>query len=417
MAVPLPALLLAFDAIRLKDQGGNLRTYWTRNRTWLLIFVAVLLATLYVRISVVGVGFGRYAHNGGFFEAVRQTSIDIVPRVWVTYARLLVFPWPLHIWLRAEDLRLTATSLGCATALISALGLTATAAHRRIGLYAASWMLCFIVFVSGFARIQAGYAVVGERFLYLPSLGFCGLMGYVLSRGLEKPRIVKAAAAAAIGAVLLLSVGTVVRNRSWKSNLTLFREAARATPDSWIVRENYGHALANLGFHKEAVVEFQKALEYNPANSSIHGRLAGSLSALGERKAAIDHYSEAVRLKPDLTGAHINLGVLLFGAGRWWSAEEHYRAALSYDPTQVQARLNLGSVLLAMGRNEEALAEFRNAEAHAPEKPEVFFSLGMALAALGRRQEAESAYRAALILRPDYLEARKNLEMLLAPLP
>lgn len=72
--------------------------------------------------------------------------------------------------------------------------------------------------------------VVAERVLYIPSVGFCLLVSFgsnMLYRRTNK----KAVMQCAIGALLLtMSVRTVVRNRDWHNEETLYRSGIPVNP-------------------------------------------------------------------------------------------------------------------------------------------------------------------------------------------
>ena len=69
--------------------------------------------------------------------------------------------------------------------------------------------------------------VVAERVLYIPSIGFCLLLGHVLSKKATKNR----AGRMAIWALLAILAGrTVLRNQDWKDEESLYRSGVPINP-------------------------------------------------------------------------------------------------------------------------------------------------------------------------------------------
>jgi hypothetical protein len=71
-------------------------------------------------------------------------------------------------------------------------------------------------------------SILGERFLYLPAVGFAGCLAIALSR---LPRVPLARSAGVICLVLLAR--TWMRNSDWQDQYTLWRGAAQASPNSF----------------------------------------------------------------------------------------------------------------------------------------------------------------------------------------
>ncbi len=92
--------------------------------------------------------------------------------------------------------------------------------------------------------------VFAERYLYLPSVGFCWLIGGAISKLWRESRgesplpgraFMRRAIAISVGIVACLyAVRTVERNRDWRSDEVLYRKTLEAQPDAQVIHINLG---------------------------------------------------------------------------------------------------------------------------------------------------------------------------------
>ena len=127
--------------------------------------------------------------------------------------------------------------------------------------------------------------VVAERVLYLPSMGFCMLVGFgawkMLAKTGSKP--VKLVLVSGLAFVLLAhSSRTLVRNRDWFSDETLFRVSVRDNPSNGKVYNNLGHEMERRGNTSFAERLFRKAGEVQPDDVGAFINLGRTLKQLGK---------------------------------------------------------------------------------------------------------------------------------------
>ena len=131
--------------------------------------------------------------------------------------------------------------------------------------------------------------VVAERILYLPSMGFCLLVGYGLWSILQKANrgITKLLMQVAIGYLLLVhSLKTVVRNRDWVTGLTMYSSAIKFNPKSGIM-------LSNLGIEYAMMKNFSFAEELYRASTKVAPHYSRGFFNLGKLMKGLHRYDEA----------------------------------------------------------------------------------------------------------------------------
>jgi len=80
---------------------------------------------------------------------------------------------------------------------------------------------------------------------------------------------------------------------------SFFTEAIRAAPKSPKPRQDLGHALDAMGQRREAVAQFEQAVDVDPNDASAHLDLAMAYAGTGRRDFARVQAEIALRLKPD----------------------------------------------------------------------------------------------------------------------
>lgn len=104
--------------------------------------------------------------------------------------------------------------------------------------------------------------IMGERLAYLPSAGLCLLIALAWNWLRNRQRQI--AVGVLVILVLVLGARTVLRNRDWKDNLTLFSADVQSVPGSAKIHEGLGAAYLEAGQFDLALQEMQKALQIYP---------------------------------------------------------------------------------------------------------------------------------------------------------
>ena len=107
--------------------------------------------------------------------------------------------------------------------------------------------------------------VIAERVLYIPSMGFCMVVGYGAWHLTSNSKIWTTLAK--IGIVCLLashSVKTVTRNWDWETNLSLFTAGLKVSKTSAKMWEFVGNTYYKSGNNTMAEALFRKSIEVEP---------------------------------------------------------------------------------------------------------------------------------------------------------
>ena len=261
-------------------------------------------------------------------------------------------------------------------------------------------------------------SVFGERYLYLPSVGFCWLLGWTAVKlwNAEGPRFLRPLARAipVLVAVvaLLYAVRTVTRNRDWSSDEVLFRQALQSQGDASLIRSDLGAIFYNHGNLADAEREWLAALSYGPSNVFALDNMALLRQQQHRYAESLDYSWRALRGRPAYTMAHVNLAETLAFLGRDSEAEWQFRIATTLTPLSTRAHNQYGKFLFRAGRLDDARNEYERS-VQADSTTDAYDQLGKIYLTWKDIPRAEQAYRHALAVDSFDIDAHVGLGQVL----
>ncbi|MDE3178443.1 MAG: tetratricopeptide repeat protein [Acidobacteriota bacterium] len=246
--------------------------------------------------------------------------------------------------------------------------------------------------------------VFAERYLYLPSVGFCWAICWLALTAARRAGRVsllsrRAAVAAAVVLAALMTVRIVTRNPVWKDDFTFYTRTLRAAPGAVILRNNLGNYYWNRGNATAAETQWEAAYQLNPNMTYVLDNL-GLLRLKQKRfEEAIAFFDRAIAEAPEDEAAHAGLGEAYQAMKMRPEAETELLAAIKLAPLDVGARTSLGELYFDEGKYAEAANEFKAAIRTIP-APRAYFGLGLTEWVRGNREAAENAFKAANRLDP-----------------
>lgn len=183
---------------------------------------------------------------------------------------------------------------------------------------------------------------------------------------------------------------------------------------------NTAWELSQKGQYAAAIGEWNKALEQNPAESSVHLNLGVALERSGREQDAITAYRKALELSPTDPDIHIRLGMALSGLGRYQEAIAQLQEGLERTPAEANpadkatAYDHLGRARAGLGDMVGALKDFAQAIRLHPGFAAYLYDNGVALVQVNRFDEAQQSIEAAVKANPEMEEAHELLGGLLA---
>jgi len=373
--IAFPALLAAYEFFY---RGESIRTI-LRGLPRFISYAAVLGLYLVMRLEALG-SFAPV--SGSHFKLTPAETLLSVPVLLGEYVAKLLVPVNLNFfhvfhptrWLGWKPV----TGLALLVILIGATFLLRRA--QPLLAFAVAWFLVTLLPV--FSISNVGENVFTERYLYIPSFGFCILAAWAWLQlfkhaSRRRARVVLYAAIAAI--FFFYSVQTIRRIPDWHDDLTLYSKTAAQSPGSAYIQAQLGTA-----YYEQ-----------------------------GNLDRAFDHYQRAVSLDPNLALAQFNLGIALRDKGQPEQALAHVRKAVELDQGRDAPWTQYGMALANLKQWDQAIECYRNALKTQPNDPVVLTNLGEAFFGKGDAAGAMQAYRQAIAAQSGYLDASTNLAILL----
>lgn len=349
------------------------------------------------------------------------------------YLKLLVAPYPLtidyyprHIVVKSFSDWSVILSLLVHLALIIIVCI-----HLRKKNLIAFGILYYFVTFSIFSNVFFPIGTnMAERFMFIPSIGFCLIIAYLFYLLQEKFSSQTSKLNLAFTAIVLLFSGlTFSRNFDWKDNYTLFSKDITVSKNSGkitlaLASEYINKAIGidenskddmdteelaekqlaiknlsveNINRIKQAIPLLKNSLEIHPMNSSSWLVLGNAYYYLGLQetdnpKSKLDKLQIALNA---YTEAYTYRGIGMD------SIIQNYQAACFLDLGKLWGQ--------QFGNIPVAIAYLEQAKQLTPEEPEVYLLLGTAYSMLNDFEKAIEYTKRSSTLRPNDIDTKQNL--------
>jgi len=329
-----------------------------------------------------GSSFGSKVH----LRVLLSMGTSILRYIWVSFFPInLVLIYPQQI----KNYTPTPTEIFSFLILIGIL--ICALKMRKFSKEASFSIFYFFISLLPISQIIPFSVVYGERWLYIPSLGFCLFVAIWLKRLFFDKNLKK------IGVLFLVSITcvyffvTIGRNRDWRDKVTLLEKNVNIYPQSmyarlflaeeYIKKEDYKKALyhisvahkthlslfepyfwlgkyyAEKGPHDEAIKTFSNLLRDFPdkcKNSTDFYYYFGMAYTKGKLyDEAISQYEKALTLRPLRPynrKIYNSLGNAYFHKDEFSKAIESYKSSLNIDPDWIVPYHNLTIVYKKTGK-------------------------------------------------------------------
>ncbi len=185
------------------------------------------------------------------------------------------------------------------------------------------------------------------------------------------------------------------------------REKARRKMFRYQVLTDLSRAYSRLGESRKAGQTLTRLQQLTEEEERERVRLlelqqlvreAQQMAAKGNLKEAVTNFNQALELDPDNWWLHNYLARIYLMAGYLDLAHPHIKKTLELDPGASDGHFMLASYLFQLERNQEALKQAEEARRLRPGKPELRKRLGDIYTALDRPDAAKKEYLAARLL-------------------
>jgi Tfp pilus assembly protein PilF len=428
MALSLPLFLLVWEYVsHRKSAAYEASSEDKPSYARLIPFFAAAVVYLVVRVSVLGnLGTGHPSVSVGLFQRFLTAFA-----IYFFYFKKFVFP--LYVNFAPRVLAVTSIislkfwgSLIIFAAVLG-LGLSLRRVSREVS-FGIFWILVTLVPVLNLVPL---YASVKEWWAYIPSIGFCLILGRIAEAAVsldgeileiklprrrkktvepsqegagdapagpseEQPTGESSITADTAGdreqtcrswdrlviktghlfsllfALILVLYALRVQTGAsmFRKDYFLWRDTSRAAPYDVTANLAFGKILLRKGATKFAEIALEKAVAADSNSAEARNQLGMTLDMGGQTDSALVQIRAAIRLQPDDADAYNNLGVLLGEKGDYDSALVAFRKAVELDSTFFQPWKNIALIYYDRQDFAEAYKYFQGALKVAPNQRE-----------------------------------------------
>lgn len=185
--------------------------------------------------------------------------------------------------------------------------------------------------------------------------------------------------------------------------------AAREYPESPLTHFNLGLHYKREGLMDEAIVEFQKTVEIEPAYAKAYCNLGIIFKDKGMFDEAIQQFQKTVETEPQYAEAYIHLATIYDKMGFSDKAIAQFQKLLEVKPGDATAHYNLAKTYEKRGSIDDAITEYSRAIELYPEYGDAYYHLGKIY---DRKESIEAAirnFKMAAELNPSNADAHYGL--------
>ena len=395
-------------------------------------------------------------------------SLLTMPKIFCSYVKLLFFP--MHF--NAEYIIAHTKTPFAATFILSIIFLSVIGVityrfydySKRLFFF----MLWFFVILAPMMNIIPIANIMAERYLYLPSVGFCAILAYITigiwrqiyvfiyfentplpqgerelfpssptlndhpltsyplmggegegdkfsssfvsKRFLNISHLFKTVLITCLILIIAIpySLTTIKRNKVWIDPFTFWSKTVEDSPNSSRAHNNLGMIYNQDGKTDLAICEFQKAIAIEP-DPEYHHNLGMAYQKKGMKEEALQEYLHVLAINPNSALTHNNMGNILVDKGRIDEGILKFKDAVRLKPNYYDAHYNLGLAYFKKGLLDASIDEFKLAIHYEPDHAEAHSCLGTAYANKGQFDKAILEIEEAIRQKPNYPNAYKNL--------
>jgi len=385
IAVVFPILVIAYDLL-------NRKTSLRQNMYKYIFYFGALILYLYLRsrafinipeiaqpLTTTGAATTAQIPSSAATASpsVITEYLQIIKTLFVTYSVYidkLALPYDLNAFIADVPTQmyivLPALLLMCILGLIFIFALVK---KQNLISFSLFWVLLTLGLSTLIAVTSIASAPIAERYLFIPSAGYCMLLAYVVMKISDRAELKRAAWVLGGTIIISYSVLTLTRQGVWANNLNLWQDTAAKTYSNALPHSNYGLALMDRGQYDTAAEEFLIALspdmKDSPRGKSATAINLGILYINKEQYGKAEKWFHKAReFDPRYGKAYYHLGYINFIKGELTGSKKYYEEAVEYlrktfdfYHTYGKANLLLANVYLKLGKYEPARNQARQA--------------------------------------------------------
>lgn len=266
--------------------------------------------------------------------------------------------------------------------------------------------------------IQIGPDYMGERFLFVPSLGFIiAIVAFVERISITKSFLDTKSirkngktkiAWGILGLFFIMGfVKTIDRNKAWENNTTLFEADIEALDDCARAQYNYACLLHNKYYQNPTPTSQKKILYHYKRAVEISDRSMKAMLDLGNAYMEFGQVESGKLIFEQAVESHQGLAAPLMQLGKYYLSQSDFKSALvqyeraekhSYIPEIYQSK---AICFFKMDRLNDAISSLEKGEKYSPQNADYFVLMSDLYRMKGMNDKALVSIRKASVISPN----------------
>lgn len=227
-------------------------------------------------------------------------------------------------------------------------------------IFGISFFLITIFLVLQFSPF--GFAIVAERYTYLPYIGLSIIIVRIYLHFSElKPKLIFKMNMFFIAVLILFSIITFQRNKVWRNSVDLLIDLTKKYPDFAMGYDDLGVARMFENDLEGAIKDFDKALQIDSNYYYSYNNRGEAKRYLGRKDEAWKDYNKAIKLFPAYSDAYNNRAIIKYERGDYFGAIVDAGTSIFLKKNNPNAFNNRGSARIAIRDYEGALKDYNSA--------------------------------------------------------
>ena len=272
----------------------------------------------------------------------------------------------------------------------------------------------FFITLLPFSNIFPQLTLMADRYLYLPSYGFCIFLTLVIFN-LKDIEILKKHSKIIILSLIIVILGfytflTIQINTEWRDQFTVLNAAieknkGKGTMAHAALAEYY----TEIGDYNNAIKYSVSAIRLLPDNFYAYKNLGRTYAELKNYSLAIHYYKKSLEIKPGLYQSYNNIGLIYSYRGDFNNSIFYLKRAIEIEPNLSKAYNDLGTVYAQMGEVDLAIENMEKSIEINPYQIDYYYNLAVIYEFLENDEKAKELLLKALEIDPESAKIKKKL--------
>lgn len=363
MAVTLPLVLLILDWYPL-NKIASAKTFRSaileKIPFWVFAFLSSVI-TVFAQRATDSIKSSTFAPL--------STRLLVSADSLVEYLKKFIYPYELiPFYAYPKSVQLFSATYLIPTLLLIFISYLCIRHSRRQPLYLAAWLYYVVTLLPVIGLVQVGEQAMADRYMYLPSIGPCMLIGFGCASFARKTATAakqKLFQLTGIVFIFMLMVFMIIRTveqtRIWKDEVVLWTYVLERYPDTFMGLNNRGNTYINTGQPELAIQDFSRIGELYPDYYLAFDKIGAEYGKLGMLDKSIAALDKALAIAPHFADGYINRGTAYLLSGRPDKALDDFTIAILKNPRLTHAYLNRGKLFEQSGNISQAFADYQSA--------------------------------------------------------